>query len=309
MACECKGTSRATVESTPLPDGKAERLLLCDLRETIFRSLNSLLPSTYSDEAASTNYNIHLRALAGEFAKVRRLFDIAKDNLATTTSNRRYLYQNFGKRLGYPPSDLLTAEEYRESLQMLLYIIANGSKVPTFQTAIEGVSPYDIQITEGFEVIRRVEGDVRRSFLNGFNGGLLNAPEGDCGGSFQLNSGSSVSETFLWDFNHRLWVIDALILDQSPFVFIDKAGKISDILEITRPKDTCVSVRNVVSDSYQVLGSAEDGDTRIIIGELGYTGGTGLNIPENTLNVPNPLPFILNQSPEYTFTVDLDVTI
>lgn len=300
---KCINNNQTNIRTVGLKDSKVSRLDLKEKARAIFEAMNALLPSTYTDESASSLYNQHLKCLAEEFAKNQQLLDLLERNLNLETADKEYLWQNFGQALDFAPSADITAEEYRQLLIALVFVILNGAKVHVYQEALERFTVYPVKIFEVFDLLDSLDRGARVSVLNSF-GDLLNTASGECDDPLILNSADTLNDSFLFDRKRSLIVFDILINDAPNPIFPDKGGKLTEILEKTKSSETCVLLRNVLLDTFSVSEYIVDGPVTIQIGEIVQVSGTGWNIPENTLNAPNPLPFVWNLAAEFQFVAD-----
>ncbi|MDP2727265.1 MAG: hypothetical protein Q8P59_06945 [Dehalococcoidia bacterium] len=284
-------------------DSKASRQAIRDLKIQAYNQLVDLLPSVYTDEAASANYSIHLMALAEEYARWRYNFNLVISDLSYEDLRSFLLYQNLGSILEFGPDEELSHEEYRKLLLAILSVLLGGARPANIQRGVEIFTDFEVKIIEIFKVIDAVERSARRSALN-LASSVLTYPNDQNGGNLVLNSESILGEEFLGGKSRQVFFVDILILDAINPHFIDKGGSVTSMLNKVKPAHTEFLLRHIFLEEFSVVDLMEEVFTRVQLGILASASGSALNDFTDLLTGPGGSwtnVFVLNDVPSTGF--------
>lgn len=295
-------TNRDVVQIT-FEDSKAVRQQIRDWKIRYYNQLVDLLPSVYTDEAASANYSIHLLALAEEFARIRLNLETSLSDMSFETLRTFLLYQNLGSTLGFPPDEELSHEEYRRLLLGILSVLLGGARPANIKRGVELFTDFEVKITELFKIIENIEQEARRSALNLWDS-ILTAPNDQCGGNLVLNSPPIYPEIVAAGRDCCLFFVDILVLDAINPKFVDKGGTLTTMLGMVKPAHTEFLLRNIFLEEFDISSSMEEVFTRVQLGIMATMSGSSLNDPTDLLNQalgPGTNVFTLNDPPAVGF--------
>lgn len=284
-------------------DSKEFRKHLRDYKIRFYNQLVDLLPSTYTDEAASANYSVHLLALAEEYARLHWGLQQTLSDVSFETLRTFLLYQNLGSLLGFNPDEDLSHEEYRKLLLGLLSILLGGARPENIQQGVQLFTTYEVKITEVFKVLDEIEKAARRSALN-IADSVLTHPHDQCGGNLILNSEGLFLEGFMLGQKRLMFFVDILVLDAVNPKFLDKGGTLTTMLNMVKPAHTEFLLRHIFLEEFDVSDMMEEVYTKVELGILATATGSALNDPTDLLTYPmgpGTNLFILTDTPAIGF--------
>lgn len=294
--------NRETVRVTS-EDTKYSRQRIRDLKIQAYNQLVDLLPSTYTDEAASANYSVHLLALAQEYALWRYSFDQVLGDISYEELRTFLLYQNLGSILNFSPDEDLSHEEYRRILLAMLSVFLGGARPENIRRGVEIFTDFEVRVIELFKIINEIEDSARKSALN-IASSVLTYPSEQCGGELTLNSESPFSAAFIGARDRAVFFVDILILDAVNPKFIDKGGSVTTMLNRVKPAHTEFLLRNIFLEEFDVTDMMEEVHIKVELGIIATASGSALNDPTDLLTNslgPGTNLFILTDTPASGF--------